>query len=61
MPLDDFPDLLEAELQVTVSGDVAKAVDRPPAQLWMTILQFLRKPSRRLGEALGQLAISEAA
>ena len=46
----DLPDALEIDVEVSVRGDVAEAVDLPPWDISMPILEFRAELRGRIGE-----------
>lgn len=52
MVRDDFPDAFEVDVEVGVGGDVAKAVDLPPQDVWVPILELLAALGGRIREDL---------
>src|SRR5215212_8785830 len=52
MNLDDLPDTIDLEIEITVGGDVPKPIDRSPSNLGMSLLDLGRKPIRRFSKRL---------
>ncbi|HTE84320.1 MAG TPA: hypothetical protein VK821_06285 [Dehalococcoidia bacterium] len=50
MNRDDFPDHIEAQLKIVMCSDIPKAMDSPPANLRMPLLERPRQLSSGLGE-----------
>lgn len=48
----DLPDPLEIHVEVGVRGDVAKAVDRPPRNVGVAVLELGTELTSRIGEDL---------
>src|SRR5213592_1808733 len=50
MLLDNLPDLVDAKVQISVSGNVPKAIDRSPADLRVSRFERRRELASRLGQ-----------